>query len=430
MSTTMKSQFSYRKASSALLVGLAISVFSMQTYSGPLEQAKRIHDRLAGVPPETGGAPEDDVLNLMAAEIENGNAVGAAQIAMESDAFYNVTLKTWAAPWTNRDQDVFVALNDYIATVVGFVRDSHPNADVNQNGGAPMDFRELLFGDVIYTGRDGLAGVRAHSNNDNNHYVDIESAGYSLKDDLVQRSQSSVTGLPADATAGVVTSRAAAKAFFIAGTNRANFRFTLMNHMCMDLEQVHDITRIPDRIRQDVSRSPGGDGRVFLNNCIGCHSGMDPMAQAFAYYDYIPAAEGSDDGAISYNDVGVVDAETGTRVKAKYHFNRATFPYGYVTPDDKWDNYWREGPNSVLGWGDTPGSDDGSGTGARTMLQELAYSRAFSECQVEKVFKAVCLREPLVAADINAVDGMVNQFHADNNINTVFANSAVHCMGE
>ena len=54
----------------------------------------------------------------------------------------------------------------------------------------------------------------------------------------------------------------------------------------MDMEQVHDTSIIPDRIRQDVSRSPGGDSRVFLNNCIGCHAGMDPLAQAFAYYNY------------------------------------------------------------------------------------------------------------------------------------------------
>ena len=64
------------------------------------------------------------------------------------------------------------------------------------------------------------------------------------------------------------------------------FRFTLMNHMCMDMEQVHDTSIAPDRIRQDVSRSPGGDSRVFLNNCIGCHAGMDPLAQAFAYYNF------------------------------------------------------------------------------------------------------------------------------------------------
>jgi hypothetical protein len=89
-----------------------------------------------------------------------------------------------------------------------------------------------------------------------------------------------------NATAGVMTTRAAARAFFIDGTNRAMFRFTMLNHFCNDMEQVLDTTRSPDRIRQDVSRSPGGDSRVFLNNCVGCHSGMDPLAQAFAYYDY------------------------------------------------------------------------------------------------------------------------------------------------
>jgi hypothetical protein len=31
---------------------------------------------------------------------------------------------------------------------------------------------------------------------------------------------------------------------------------------------------------------------VFLNNCIACHSGMDPMAQAFAYYDFDETAGG------------------------------------------------------------------------------------------------------------------------------------------
>src|SRR5690606_11279614 len=98
--------------------------------------------------------------------------------------------------------------------------------------------------------------------------------------------QGGLNGLPYEATAGIITSRAAAQAFFILGTNRAMFRFTLLNHLCRDLEQVHDVTRPPDRIRQDISRSPGGDSSVYNNNCIGCHNGMDPLAQEFAYYDF------------------------------------------------------------------------------------------------------------------------------------------------
>ncbi len=77
-----------------------------------------------------------------------------------------------------------------------------------------------------------------------------------------------------------------------------------MNHLCNDLEQVKDPSLPADRIRQDISRSPGGDSRIFLNNCIGCHTGMDPLAQAFAYYDYVYDEEADPDGnsgRIDYN---------------------------------------------------------------------------------------------------------------------------------
>jgi len=52
----------------------------------------------------------------------------------------------------------------------------------------------------------------------------------------------------------VLTTRAAAQAFFDVGTNRRMFRFTMINHMCTDLTTVMDTTRPTDRIRQDVSR--------------------------------------------------------------------------------------------------------------------------------------------------------------------------------
>lgn len=399
-----------RSTLGAALAGLALAV-AFPALADTLDQAKRIHDRIAGVP------PSEQVLLNMKAELDNNDGVAAAMLAMEDDSFYNVTLKNWAAPWTNREMDVFVPLNDYVATVVGAVRDDR-------------DFREILYADILYVA-DPALGLPAYSNSNNNHYAQLESAGHSLKDALVVRSQASVTGLPADATAGVVTSRAAARSFFKAGTNRANFRFTLLNHLCMDLEQVHDVTRVPDRIRQDVSRSPGGDARVFLNNCLGCHSGMDPLAQAFAYYDYEYDADNDltgENGSISYNAEGAIDPATGTRVKAKYHINSATFPYGYVTPDDHWTNYWREGQNQVLGW---DSALPGEGDGARSMLMELSHSEAFASCQVKKVFKSVCLREPGDAADRAQLATMTTDFkNANYNIKQVFAESADYCKGE
>src|SRR2546423_15636624 len=97
--------------------------------------------------------------------------------------------------------------------------------------------------------------------------------------------QSGSYGTPVQATAGLITTRGAASAFFVNGANRAMFRFTMINHLCHDMETVMDSTRPADRIRQDVVRSPGGDSLVFLNNCVGCHSGMVPTGQAFRAYN-------------------------------------------------------------------------------------------------------------------------------------------------
>ena len=373
------------------------------------DQAKRIHDRIAGVPPDAA------TLDEMATAIDSNNALGAALIATEAPEFYNVTLKNLAAPWSNEFQNIFVPLNDYIATIIGIVRDER-------------DFREILSGDVLYVGSG--AGIPAYSNTNNAHYEALEAQGVDLQDNLQFTLQSSMNGIPASATAGVMTTRAAAKAFFIDGTNRAMFRFTLLNHLCEDLEQVKDITRIPDRIRQDVSRSPGGDSRIFLNSCIGCHAGMDPLAQAFAYYDYIYDVDTDPDGQngfIDYNDAGEIDPDTGTRVVSKYFNNALNFEHGFATPDESWSNYWRAGRNELLGWDPAL---PGSGIGAKSMGMELAHTAKFAQCQVEKVFTNVCLRPVQDSGDRTQISSMVSSFQSSGyNLKQVYAESAVYCMG-
>ena len=69
---------------------------------------------------------------------------------------------------------------------------------------------------------------------------------------------------------------------------------------------------------------------------------MDPMAQAFAYYDF---------------DNGTADAPGTMRlvytpgvVQSKYFNNNTNFAPGFITPDDAWENRWRKGQNSLLGW--------------------------------------------------------------------------------
>jgi hypothetical protein len=372
----------------ALLLAVSLAL------AGPREQAQRIHDRLTGVPPTAA------ILSEMEGEVL-GDPIDAAMTAMENPNFYTVTLKNFAAPWTNRDQNPFEPLNDYITLVIGLVKDDE-------------SFDQILSGDVLYMGQSVSPAPSASSNA---HYKALEQRmlqpGFNPQTEIVRTTQSGIYGLPQAATAGAMTTRAAAEAFFIAGTNRAMFRFTLMNHMCMDLEQVHDTSIVPDRIRQDVSRSPGGDSRVFLNNCIGCHAGMDPLAQAFAYYTFDDVS-----GSIQY---------TAGAVQPKYFNNDETFADGFVTPDDSWSNYWREGRNALIGWNS---SLPGSGNGAKSLGQELAGTQAFAQCQVKKVFNSVCLRDPVDASDRNQIADMTSTFVNTNyNLKRVFAESAVYCMG-
>jgi hypothetical protein len=360
------------------------------------DQATRIYNRIAGVPPTS------TQLTQMTAT----DAVSAALIATQDPAFYNNTIRNMAAPWTNRDQSVFVPLNDYTATVVGMVRDDVP-------------FNTLLSADLVYTA-DGASGVPAYSPANNAMYDAMDANNVDLKAHLVSSPQSALTGIPAAATAGVMTTRGAGSAFFINGTNRAMFRFTMLNHLCNDMQLVMDITRPPDRIRQDVTRSPGGQSSLFLNNCVGCHSGIDPMAGAFAYYNFnnIDPTTADTTGTVVY---------TAGQVQPKYFINNTNFPQGFVTLDDSWNNHWRAGPNSILGFSATL---PGSGNGAKSLGLELENSAAFAGCQVTRVFKDVCLRAPNSQADFDQVNSMIGSFKSNGyKLRQVFAEGAAYCMG-
>jgi len=383
----------------ALLAGTALA-------GGPnANQATRMYNRIAGVPPTAA-----ELAQMVAAS----DPVTAALIATNDPAFYNGTVRNMAAPWTNRDQSVFVPLNDYTATVVGMVRDNVP-------------FNTLLSADLVYIAGSSATsayGLPAYSpaNNDLYQAMDDNNVDLSSKSNLVSSTQSAITGIPAAATAGVMTTRGAASAFFVNGTNRAMFRFTMMNHLCDDLPSIMDINRPPDRIRQDVTRSPGGVSSLFLTNCVGCHSGMDPMAQAFAYYNFsYPASE---IGATAW-PVGQI-VYTAGQVQPKYSINNTNFPQGFVTPDDSWSNRWRTGQNAVLGWSS---GLPGSGQGAKSLGVELESSQAFASCQVTRVFKDVCLRAPSSSADVSQVTTMITSFQTGYNLRQVFAQSAAYCMG-
>jgi len=395
-------------------VFLLCSAFSLNAFADnhvPVrDQLKRIHDRITGTAPSnatltymegrySGAGGGDAGLVAAAMSIMDIDPLDVPGSAARSKNFYNVTLKNLAAPWTNEEQTVFTRLNDYSAMVIGMVANN-------------KDFRELLYAPYYYIG-NGVPGIPAPAATNNEHYIQLEKSDATLSTALAETTQPM-----GSAAAGIMTTRAAARAFFVDGTNRAMFRFTMLNHLCYDLEQIKDNTRPSDRIRQDVSRSPGGDSRLYMNACQSCHAGMDPMAQAFAYYQW-EYPEGGD------ADVGQL-VHTPGAVQPKYLINSSNFRDGYATTNDAWENRWRQGRNGWLGFN---GPDNGRGTGAASLGRELAHSSAFARCQVKKVFKTVCLRNP-DNDDSAAFDGIVTAFQGSGyNLKNAFAESAAYCSG-
>jgi hypothetical protein len=378
----------------AAVATLALLALAQGAAAGPREQARRMHDRLAGVP------PSEAVLSAMATQIQNGDPIAAANIAMQNPDFYRVVLKDWITPWTNVDRNVHAPLNDYTATVIGIIRDDRP-------------FTDVLSADVVYVGANVTP---AYSQTDNAHFQALEDQHVDLGDPskFVPVAQSTLPGsqLAANDAAGVLTTRAFGEAYFSAGTNRRAWRFTGINFLCRDMEKLHDVTRPVDRIRQDVTRSPGGDSQIFHTTCVGCHSGMDPMAGAFAYFNWDATA-----GRVVH---------TPGQVQPKYRQNSNVFPYGFITIDNRWDNYWREGAYANLVWR----SPNSGGYGPKTMGEEVAMSRAFSVCQVEKVFQQVCFRSPNDQADSNEVERITDVFEANGySMKRVFAEVAAWCKG-
>jgi hypothetical protein len=389
-----------RRASAAAAAGLTLlaTQAAAPAFAGPTEQAERIYERLAGVQPSPAVLAQ--MVNAIQSQSGPAGLQAAAVIATDpktAPTFYNVTLKNMVIPWTNRDQTVFAPLNDYAATVIGMVKDDLP-------------FNTVLSDDILYTVNS--PGLPAVSPANNNHYATAEANGVDLSSTLTRTSQSSAYGLPVAATAGVMTTVGGAGAFFINGTNRAMFRFTMINYMCNDMQTLMDTSRPTDRIRQDVARSPGGDSRIYLNNCVGCHSGMDPMAQAFAYYNF----------DATQNQLVYTAGQT----QKKYHINTLNFPQGYVTPDDSWENRWRAGPNAVFGWS---AQLPGKGNGAKSWGQEIAGSQQFAACKVQQVFQTVCFRTPTTAQDISTAQTITSSFQQNYSLKTVFQRVAAACAG-
>lgn len=354
-----------------LLISLLVSSpLWAQTVSSPREIAWKLHNRIAGVP------PRPSMLMQMEAEISAGRPEAAARMALAHPNFINIVMKNWLKSWSNRDMSNRVDFNDHTATLIGIIRDD-------------IGFDQALYGDIYYT---IPTSATAWANNSNAHYRSAEQSRLNFSDPAVLvRETQSARLLPTEAVSGVITTRQSAESFLQAGTNRRMNRFTFMNFLCNDYEQVHDVTTPTYHIARDVERTPGGDSRTFLNKCVGCHAGQDAMRGAFAYYDYT-------NNTISYTPAMVV-----TKINRNNLYSA-----GKQTVNDSWENLWA-----------LPGSQNQtklnfkgptSGTGAKSLNQMFARSEGFANCMAKKVFELVCMKEPVNVDDKAMVNANARVF--------------------
>ena len=363
----------------------------------------------------------------MATEIAGGTRIGwlrAAQIATSQPEFYNITVRDFAARMATREETVNAPLNDFVATIIGVVRD-------NENA------RSLLTGNFYYAADPDKAAVVDHLVDDiltsNNHYQDLERNRFNLAEVLVRRTPQSIYdgqgGVVANPDpAGLLTTRGWMEAHAVAGTNRRLVEYAFRQFMCVGMEHWADAYGPDNMVGRDIDRFPGNEHDTYTTSCRSCHSVMDSKRPAFARFDF---SHGFIKNAFIHppGDAPHQMPQNPAGVAEKMNRNDDVFPGGYVISNDEWVNHAVRGANEAFfGWR----SERQRGYGVREFGQLLAGSEAFPRCLAQRAFRSVCKRDvaPFERGMINQV---AREFEENGyNLRLLFEMIAVteECMGQ
>lgn len=389
------------------------------------KKAALLYKRLVGVKiPVT--AP---IINQMAEHISKGSRQDyllAASLATEEAGFYNITVRDFATKMSNRDETVDAPLNDFVATVIGAVRD-----DINA--------KLLLSGNFYYRADEKKAAVRSNTLNDlimsNNHYEDLHSGNFNLKEVLYKESpqvlydggtemSSEVNVKPNPDPSGLLTSRAFMESHAIAGTNRRLVEYTFREFLCLPMDKWSDAHGPDNFIGRDIDRFPAGEHKKFTSSCRSCHSVMDPLRTAFSRFTFAngfiknakllpPNPSNNADELIADDDPHTM-SQNPVGVAYKMNHNSHTFPKGYKIPTgsegEAFRNYATRGANGAyFGWGEKL-----SGYGVKQLGQMVANSKAYPKCMTKRVYRSVCKREPTLIEE-SAITKISEEFSSSAN---------------
>ncbi len=371
-----------------LTIGLGLPQ-SASAHTPPERVAKRLFSRLTGTPM----AGRDSRLKTMSELLSQGDDFRAAEIAMDDEDFYGVTIKHWASQMANKEENPFVPLDDFQALVIGIVRDD-------------LDARLLLTGDFTYAKSSYVGNPSGFD------YLMFDKTNSSYKTDLIKTLQKTS---PDVKPSGVLTTRAWAKAHYSGGTNRRAVQYAFQEFLCIPIDQ-WKTQGLDDRfVRQDVDRKPGKNPLVYQTQCRSCHAPMDAMAGAFAQVDF---------------DLGRGSLAAFPSVHPKYTQNSNVYPEGNRSLDGEWVNLlaMNHVQDEFFGWDeDVPIQ----GEGIQSFGRMLGASKAFRTCMVKRAFKAICMRDPVVADD-PSIQAVSESFASHNySLKRVFGEVALlpACLG-
>lgn len=300
-----------------------------------------------------------------------------ASRATDESSFLNVTVLQWANLYYSAGKSAHLPFDDALATLVGTVKDNR-------------DARLLLSGDYLYA---PIAPIGPNPTlRDNTVYSIVEQRGLSLKNTLRLISpQWPIDGY--QGSAGLFTTRSFSGQNYNDGTNRRAVKAAMETFLCrpIDTWRVPNLTLV--RIHRDVDRAPGGDARVFQQECRTCHATLDSFVGAFSHLDFIGTSFATTSG-----------------IRPKYLQHPEVYPEGYVTSDDSWINplaTTSDSSGASFGWRGAT-----SGQGIRAFGQMLSQSQEYSRCLAKRVYSTVCLKEkeltdPVIeklASDLESTD--------------------------
>lgn len=373
--------------------------------------AQFLHLRLTGL----RASPTDSTIVSMVSALKRGEKIKAAEIATNATSFIDITVRDFASKMSTREGITVSPLNDFIATIMGTVRDNRPAT-------------QLLNGDQIYVLNSSLndAAILSAVLRSNSHYEANDNLTTTIADKLVPIKQSMTN--PAGTArmdhadpAGLLTTRNFMETHVFQGTNRRVVEYAFKVFLCTPIDAWASTTNPDSHVGRDIGREPVEE---YNNKCKGCHTGMDALRPAAAYYDFNQISAATREGFVEYRksfttsaDHTAASGSTSTFVVPKYRRGAEIFPGGFVVTDNRWVNY---ADQNLFGW-----NGNTTGTGMKDFGAMIANSEGFSRCMAKRIFKTVC-GEDIETNNAGLVDKLANQFKKSSyNLRTLFVQSAL-----